>query len=231
MAHVHNSSQVCGRPLTRPDRLVVAITGASGAPYARMLLDELTRVEELELHLIVSPSALIVMKEELGITFPGGRFDPERYLGRAIESGRIVQHSDSDVAAAPASGSFRHRGMVICPCSMKTLGTIASGTGSNLVSRAADACLKERRRLVLVPRETPLNLIHLRNMTAVTEAGAVVLPAMPGFYHRPETIDDLLRHLVLKICDVLDVDTTIPFRWKDADADHRDRSGDSSHDR
>ncbi len=201
----------------RSNRLIVAITGASGSPYARALLQELTSHEHLELHLIVSPSALIVMKEELGITFPGGRFDPEVYLGRPVEPARLILHNDADVAAAPASGSFRHRGMVVCPCSMKTLGTIAAGTGSNLVARAADACLKERRRLVLVPRETPLNLIHLRNMTSVAEAGAMVLPAMPGFYHRPKTIDDLLRHLVLKICDALDVETQTGFRWKDGD--------------
>jgi 4-hydroxy-3-polyprenylbenzoate decarboxylase len=201
-----------------PNRLVMGITGASGAPYSRMLLDELTRIEGLELHLIVSASALIVMKEELGITFPGGRFDLEHYLGRPVEDGRVVQHSDTDLAAAPASGSFRHRGMVICPCSMKTLGTLAHGVGSNLVARAADACLKERRRLVVVPRETPLNLIHLRNMTALTEAGAVILPAMPGFYHKPQSIDDLIRHLVLKILDSLGVEHSIGMRWKDGEA-------------
>lgn len=200
-----------------PDRLVVGITGASGAPYARMLLDELLRIEELQLHLIVSASAMLVMREELGLTFPGGRFDVSHYLGREVPAGRIVQHHDGDVAAPPASGSFRHRGMVICPCSMKTVGTLAAGTGSSLVARAADACLKERRRLVLVPRETPLNLIHLRNMTTLTEAGAVILPAMPGFYHRPRTIDDLLRHLVLKILDSLQLEHQIPMRWKDGE--------------
>lgn len=191
------------------------MTGASGAPYARVLLDELTRIPDLELHLVVSASAMLVMKEELGLAFPGGRFDVAHYLGRPVEAGRVIQHSDSDVAAPPASGSFRHRGMVICPCSMKTVGVLASGTGSTLIARAADACLKERRRLVVVPRETPLNLIHLRNMTVLTEAGAIVLPAMPGFYHRPRTIDDLLRHLVLKILDALQIEHGIAMRWKD----------------
>jgi 4-hydroxy-3-polyprenylbenzoate decarboxylase len=198
------------------DRVLMGITGASGAIYGRALLDELTRLD-LEVHLIVSPTSHIVMREELDITFPAGRFDPEIFLGRAVEAGRVVLHSDGDLAAPPASGTFRCAGMVICPCSMKTMGTLAAGTGSNLVTRAAEACLKERRRLVLVPRETPLSLIHLRNMVTLTEAGAVVLPAMPGFYHRPRTIDELVRHLVLKILDSLGVRHTLTYRWKDPD--------------
>lgn len=199
-----------------PNRVLLGITGASGAIYGRALLDELTRLD-VEVHLIVSPTSHIVMREELDVTFPGGRFDPEVYLGRAVEPGRIVMHADADLAAPPASGTFRCAGMVICPCSMKTMGTLAAGMGSNLVTRAAEACLKERRRLVLVPRETPLSLIHLRNMVTLTEAGAVVLPAMPGFYHRPQTIDELVRHIILKILDSLGVRHSIPHRWKDPD--------------
>lgn len=198
------------------NRVLMGITGASGAIYGQALLDELTRLD-VEVHLIVSPTSHIVIREELGITFPGGRFDPEVYLGRAVPRGRIIMHSDGDLAAPPASGTFRCAGMVICPCSMKTLGTLVAGTGSNLVTRAAEACLKERRRLVVVPRETPLSLIHLRNMVMLTEAGAIVLPAMPGFYHRPQTIDELVRHLVLKILDALGLRHTISYRWKDPD--------------
>jgi 4-hydroxy-3-polyprenylbenzoate decarboxylase len=169
----------------------------------------------VEVHLVVSATAHIVMREEAGIEFTRGRFDLAEFLGREVEPGRVVMHNDGDLAAPPASGTFRTQGMVICPCSMKTLGAIASGTGSNLIARAADTCLKERRRLVLVPRETPLNLIHLRNMVTVTEAGGVILPAMPGFYHRPATIDELVRHVVLKILDVLGVEHRIAMRWKD----------------
>ncbi len=198
-------------------RIIMGITGASGVIYARALLEELLSLD-VQVHLIVSNAAKIVMREELGLTFPPARhFDLSRLLGRETASERVVVYDDADLAAGPASGTFRSRGMVICPCSMKTLATLAAGTGSSLITRAADACLKERRRLVLVPRETPLNLIHLRAMVSVTEAGAVVLPAAPGFYHRPKTIDDLVRHIVLKILDVLQLEHSIPYRWKDSD--------------
>ena len=199
---------------TRTPRIIVGITGASGSVYARTLLDELTRLD-VEVHLIVSPTSLIVMREEMGVTFSKGAFNLAEFLGRDVPAGSVTLHHDADLAAPPASGTFRAHGMVVCPCSMKTLGALASGTGASLVARAADACLKERRRLVLVPRETPLNLIHLRNMVTLTEAGAVVLPAMPGFYHRPATIDELLRHLVLKVLDSLGLEHDIRLRWKD----------------
>jgi 4-hydroxy-3-polyprenylbenzoate decarboxylase len=199
--------------LPRP-RILFGITGASGSAYARVLLQELLRLD-IEIHLIVSSAAMLVMKEELGISFSSARFSPKEFLDQPIPAGRIVQYNDSDLAAPPASGSFRISGMVICPCSMKTLASIAHGTGSSLITRAADACLKERRRLVLVPRETPLSLVHLRNMVAVTEAGAVVLPAMPGFYSQPKSIADLLRHVALKILDSLGLEHGINLRWKD----------------
>ncbi|MCX7624667.1 MAG: UbiX family flavin prenyltransferase [Candidatus Sumerlaeaceae bacterium] len=197
-----------------PARVIMGITGASGVIYGKVLLEELLKLD-LEIHLIVSQAARLVMQEELGMPFVTGAFDPEAFLGRRIPRGRVILYDDTDLAAGPASGTFRSRGMVICPCSMKTLATLASGTGSSLITRAADACLKERRRLVLVPRETPLNLIHLRAMVAVTEAGAIVLPASPGFYHRPETIDQLIRHIALKVLDILGLEHDIPFRWKD----------------
>lgn len=192
----------------------MAITGASGAPYARVLLDTLLFLN-LQVHLMVSQSAVIVMREELGITFPDDKFNVNHYLGRSVADDQIVMYDERDIAAGPSSGSFRHRGMVICPCSMKTLASIAHGVGTSLITRAADACLKERRRLVLVPRETPLSLIHLRNMVAVTEAGATVLPAMPGFYSEPKSIDDLLSHLVLKITDSLNIDMDSNLRWRE----------------
>jgi 4-hydroxy-3-polyprenylbenzoate decarboxylase len=204
------------RPTSQKPRILFGITGASGAIYARALLRELAGLE-IETHLIVSPTSLIVIREELGIGFAGNRFSVEEFLGGEIPGGSVVLHDDSDLAAGPASGTFRTNGMVICPCSMKTLSTLAAGTGSSLVARAADACLKERRRLVLVPRETPLNLIHLRNMVTLTEAGAVILPAMPGFYHKPSSIEDLVRHVVLKILDALGIEHSIQLRWKDPD--------------
>ncbi len=192
----------------------MAITGASGAPYARALLGALLKAN-LQVHLLVSQAALLVMREEMALTFEGNQFDASFYLGHAVEPEQIILYDERDLAAGPASGSFRHRGMIICPCSMKTLANIATGTGGSLITRAADACLKERRRLVLVPRETPLSLIHLKNMVAVTEAGAVVLPAMPGFYVRPKTLDDLLNHLVLKMMDALQIEGDSNLRWKD----------------
>ena len=192
----------------------MAITGASGAPYGIHLLRELLQLD-VHVHLVVSSSAITVMKEELGLEFGPSGFDLETYVGRTVPAGRVVMHDDKNLAAGPASGSFRHDGMVICPCSMKTLASIAHGTGGSLVTRAADASLKERRRLILVPRETPLNLIHLKNMVAVTEAGAIVLPAMPGFYNKPSSIDDIIRHLVMKILDVLGLEHDIKMRWKD----------------
>ena len=192
----------------------MAITGASGAPYGIHLLRELLQLD-VHVHLVVSSSAITVMKEELGLKFGPSGFDLETYVGRTVPAGRVVMHDDKNLAAGPASGSFRHDGMVICPCSMKTLASIAHGTGGSLITRAADACLKERRRLVVVPRETPLSLIHLKNMVAVTEAGAIVLPAMPGFYNKPSSIDDIIRHLVMKILDVLRLEHDIKMRWKD----------------
>lgn len=197
-------------------RIIMGITGASGVIYGKVLLEELLKLD-IEVHLIVSQAARLVMREELGIPSVKGQFDVAAFVEKSIPSNRVILYDDTDLAAGPASGTFRSRGMVICPCSMKTLATLASGTGSSLITRAADACLKERRRLVLVPRETPLNLIHLRAMVNVTEAGAIVLPASPGFYHRPRTIEELVRHIALKVLDALGLEHSISFRWKDPD--------------
>jgi 4-hydroxy-3-polyprenylbenzoate decarboxylase len=219
-----------------PFRIILGVSGSSGAPYGPALLRELLGIEGLEIHLIVTAAAQTVMREEMGLDFPAGRFDVQRWItwrapwdagdGTAtlpylVDSAelerRVVVHRDTDVAAGPASGSFRTLGMIICPCSMRTLATIATGTGASLIARAADATLKERRRLVLVPRETPLNLIHLRNMVTVTEAGAIVLPAMPGFYHQPREIGDLIRFVVMKVLDSAGLNSPRihDMRWKD----------------
>jgi len=189
---------------------VLAMTGASGAPYAVALLRELLHSGRT-VHLTISPSGAQVLREELGIEVALTRFDPAPF-GVPAE-GRLDYHHHSDFSAGIASGSFRTAGMVVAPCSMSTLAAIAHGLTTNLVTRAADVHLKERRKLILVPRETPFSLVHLENMTAVTRAGAVVLPAMPGWYHRPQSLDDLIRFVVARICDQLGVSNELTPRW------------------
>ena len=181
--------------------LVLAITGASGSPYGVRLLEVLLRAGRT-VHLVISPAATQVMERELGVTIDLARFDPRLLLPKTDLAG-LHYHHFRDFSAGIASGSFRTAGMAVCPCSVGTLGRIAAGTGENLVTRAADVCLKERRPLVLVPRETPLSAIHLENMTRVTRAGAVVLPACPGFYHGPASIDDLVDFVVARVCERL----------------------------
>jgi 4-hydroxy-3-polyprenylbenzoate decarboxylase len=182
-------------------RLVIALTGASGMPYGLGLLKALSK--DHELHLIVSKAA----QEIIGLETPADSLASlQGYAARVYD--------DQDLAAGPASGSWPHAGMVVCPCSMASLAAISQGVGSNLIHRAADVCLKERRRLVLVPRETPLNAIQLKNMLDLTRAGAVILPASPGFYHRPKQIADLVEHLVGRILDQLDLAPSWAPRWK-----------------
>ncbi len=190
--------------------IVLAMTGASGAPYAVRLLQVLARSGRT-VHLTISPSGAEVLRQETGLVVDLNRFDPSAFGD--LGPGRVVYHHHADFSAGIASGSFPTSGMVVAPCSMSTLGSIAHGITTNLIARAADVHLKERRRLVLVPRETPLSLIHLENMAAVTRAGAVVLPAMPGWYHRPSTLDDLVDFVVARICDVLGVDHGLSRRW------------------
>ncbi len=187
--------------------LVFAITGASGAPYAVRLLEVLAR-HQVPTDLIVSGHGWRLLDTESGVA--------DEAALRAATGGdwsRITVYPDTDRGAKPASGSYRTRGMVICPCSMGTVAAIAGGTSRSLVERAADVMLKERRKLVLVPRETPLSLIHLRNLTAVTEAGAVVIPAAPGFYHRPATIAELVDFIVQRILDQVGLDIPLAPRW------------------
>lgn len=184
-------------------RLIVAITGASGAIYGIRLLQQLRELPEWETHLVLSNAGVLTASEELGLK----RAD--------IEGLADVVHSVKDIGASVSSGSFRTAGMVIAPCSMKTLAEIAHGLADNLVSRAADVVLKERRRLVLLARETPLNLAHLRNMTAVTEMGGIVFPPVPAFYNRPRSLDEVVNHTVGRVLDLFDIDQhDLVQRWQ-----------------
>src|SRR5689334_11169409 len=169
-------------------RLVTAITGASGAPYAVRFLEEAVK-HYAEIYVAVSDQALQVISLETDRSVTARTLSAETLLGRPCPALKFLDKKD--YFSPPASGSFRHDGMVIVPCSMGTAGRIANGISDDLTTRAADVCLKERRRLILVVRETPWNLIHLRNLTQLAEAGATVLPASPGFYYRPQTIDEL----------------------------------------
>lgn len=182
-------------------RIVVGVTGASGMPLAVTLLKALAWGQDVETHLILSEAAHQVLALESGMR-------AEELVALAD-----VSYDPQNFGAAPASGSWQHNGMVICPCSMATLAAVATGLGTNLLHRAADVTLKERRPLVLVPRETPLSRVHLRNMLAADEAGAVILPPMPGFYSNPATIQDLLDHLAGRILDQLGVTHSLGKRW------------------
>jgi len=192
------------------------MTGASGAPYAVRLLQVLGRLGRT-IHLSISPSGAQVLGAELDLEVALDLFDPSVFGD--LGAGRVVYHHYQDFTAGIASGSFLTGGMIIIPCSMSTLGSIAGGASTNLITRAADVHLKERRKLILVPRETPLSLIHLENMVTVTRAGAIVLPAMPGWYHRPRRLDDLIDFVVARICDQLGIPGTLIPRWGN-DAHH-----------
>jgi flavin prenyltransferase len=214
-----------GTSSTRRDDLVVAMTGASGAPYGVRLLQVLCQVG-VTIHLTVSPSAVQVLHEEMDLKLALDSFDPTIFGG--LGPGRLVYHHYQDFTAGIASGSFQTGGMVIIPCSMSTLGAIAGGITTNLITRAADVHLKERRKLILVPRETPLSLIHLENMLTVTRAGAVVLPAMPGWYHRPRRLDDVINFVVARICDQFGIDNSLIARWGKATAPETPERSDQS---
>lgn len=189
--------------------VIVAVTGASGAPYAVRLLQELVAAER-RVSLVVSGHGLRLLDTECGI---GSGAELRERVG-AVGWDRMVRvFDDADRGAAPASGSALSGGMVICPCSMGTLSAIAVGASRSLIERAADVTLKERRKLVLVPRETPLSAIHLDNMLRLSHAGAVILPAAPGFYHRPESVSDLVDFVVARVLDQLGVASAIVRRW------------------
>ena len=188
--------------------VVLAITGASGAPYAVRLVEVLAR-HHVPTWLIVSSHGWRLLQEECGVADQAAL---EQATGGDWSSVTVFQ--DSDRGARPASGSQPTAGMVICPCSMGTVSAVAHGNSRSLIERAADVTLKERRTLILVPRDTPLSLIQLRNLVAVTEAGAVILPASPGFYHRPKRIGELVDFVVQRILDHLRLEVTIARRWE-----------------
>ena len=199
--------------MTDTPPLVVAVTGASGAPYGVRLLEVLLAAGR-EVHLAISPSGQAVIEEELGRRIDLDRFELATLLGGpAPATGRIHYHHYKNLMAPIASGSFLTSGMVICPCSGSTLAAVAHAMGENLIHRAAEVHLKERRKLVVVPRETPLSLPQLKNMQAIHEAGAVVLPAAPGFYARAETVADLVDFVVARVCDQLGVANALIPRW------------------
>lgn len=181
--------------------LVVAVTGASGMLYARELFAYLDSCPDLEVHAVASEAGEQVLRLELGL-------DLKELVGP-----RAIVHRSNDFAAPLASGSFRARGMVIIPCTMGTLGAIAQGQSRNLIHRAAEVMLKERRPLLLVVRETPLSLVHLRNLLAAAEAGATIFPAMPGFYHKPRDLTELARNFVGRLLDHLGLEHDLCKRW------------------
>ncbi|MEX2176252.1 MAG: flavin prenyltransferase UbiX [Pirellulaceae bacterium] len=194
--------------------LVLAITGASGAVYARRLLEVLLRSGR-DIHLTISPSGAAVIQQELGLTIDLARPDLTELLPADLAevTSRVVCHRHDDFLAPIASGSFLTGGMVVCPCSGSTLSGIAHAASTNLIQRAADVHLKERRKLILVPRETPLSVPQLENMLRVAQAGAVVLPAMPGWYHGVRSVDDLVDFVVARILDQLGVPHELMRRW------------------
>jgi 4-hydroxy-3-polyprenylbenzoate decarboxylase len=198
--------------------LVLAITGASGSPYGVRLLEMLLRAGR-KVHLTISPAAQEVFRHELFREVDLNDFRPETLLGDVsteVDMSRIEYHHYRNFRAGIASGSFLTAGMVICPCSMGTVAAIAHGISENLIHRAADVHLKERRKVVLVPRETPLGLIALRNLATVAEAGAVVLPAMPGFYSNPQSVQEMIDFIVGRICDQLGVAHQLLKRWSES---------------
>lgn len=193
--------------------ITVAVTGASGTIYAHRTLQLLAQSGKVEtIHFIMSGTAAIVARVEMGVALSDAKSINE-WLGLPDGSKLIRFWRLDNLAAKPSSGSNKQAGMIVVPCSMGTLGAIASGAGTNLIHRAADVCLKERRKLVLVPRETPYNAIHLENMLKLAHAGAQILPASPGFYHRPKSIDDLVDHLCFRILDQFDIPHSKKSQW------------------
>lgn len=188
-------------------KLVIGITGATGAIYAIRMLEHIQTLSDVESHLIVSSSGVLNMQYELGI----GK--------KEVSALADYVYNINDVGATLASGAFDTAGMIIVPCSMRTLAACAHGLSDNLITRAADVHLKERRRLVLAVRETPFNLAHLRNMTAVTEMGGIIFPPLPAFYHHPKTLDDMVQHTVARMLGLFDIHMDSP-QWEGADYLH-----------
>jgi 4-hydroxy-3-polyprenylbenzoate decarboxylase len=187
-------------------RIIVAMTGATGAVYGVRLLEELRRVGDVETHLVISRAGLLSAAAEL---------DASR---RELEALGHVVHAEKDVGASIASGSFKTDGMIIAPCSMRTLAAIATGVTDNLITRAAEVVLKERRRLVLLARETPLTLVHLRNMVTITEMGGVIFPPVPAFYAKLDSLDAMIGQTVGRVLDLFGIDSPLVRRWSGVNA-------------
>ena len=185
----------------KPRRIVVAITGATGAVYGVRLVQILGAAPGVEAHLLISAAGVMNLQHELDIS------------KAEVEAFAQVVHNVRDIGATIASGSFAAHAMVVAPCSMRTLAAVAHGLSDNLIARAADVTLKERRKLVLMVRETPLNLAHLRNMTAVTEMGGIIFPPVPGFYQKPQSVAELVDHTVGRVLDLIDVPQTLAPSW------------------
>ncbi len=192
-------------------RIALAITGASGAVYGRRVLEELLKRAGIDTHLMISPSAAKVLKIEEGFDVDPERFEPESLGLKSAPN--LVYHRYDNVAAPIASGSFRIEAMAIVPCSMGCIAAIAHGISDNLIERAADVMLKERRKLIVVPRETPYSTIHLKNMLALSELGALVLPASPGFYTQPAIVAQMVDFVVARVLDHLAVEHELTKRW------------------
>lgn len=196
-------------------KFVIGITGSSGIIYAINFIQTLARCVYGESYVIISNSAKIVLQKEMNLSIRTN----EELIDYSLKDMKTPIHqffieNIKNIGARPASGSFVHDGMIIIPCSMKTLSSIANGYSSNLIERSAEVCLKERRRIVVVPRETPLSLIHIENMKKLTQAGGIVLPASPGFYHHPKTIEDLANFISGKILNLFGIEQKVFPSWK-----------------
>lgn len=200
--------------------ITLALTGASGTIYGRRILYALLKYSDLDINLIISDSALRVIKEEENLSINSQNI--RDYILEGFESediktnsNRIKIQNNKDIGASIASGTHLSKAMIVCPCSMKTLASIANGLSDNLITRAADVTIKEGRKLIIVPRETPLSPIHLENMLKLSKIGVCILPAMPGFYHRPNSILDLVDMLVTKVLDQISIKSNLVQRWGD----------------
>lgn len=206
-------------------RWIVGITGASGSIYGIRLVEEMLK-QQYEVHLVVTEAGWRVLKEELGWETARRTEAVERAFGGSQTHGRLIFHPNGDIGASIASGSFRVEGMIIMPCSMGTLSSIAQGSSNNLMTRAADVMLKEGRRLLIVPRETPLHAIHLENMLTLARLGVRIVPAMPAFYYKPQSMDEMVNFLVGKVLDNADIDHDLYRRWGD---EHNGQSSPDHH--
>lgn len=204
---------------------IVALTGASGAIYGLKLIEELLKCQmsdlpdgrqgvRCQITVLATSAAELVLKEEHGIVISGSEEDKKKQFQAIFNSNDIRYFKENNLLAPICSGSVKAKAMIVIPCSMATLASISNGNSANLIERTADVCLKERRKLIIVPRETPFNNIHLENMLRLSNAGAIILPAMPAFYNKPKTVDDMVNFVVGKVLDMLDIEHELFNRWK-----------------